>query len=86
MRASQVLDIGGKQEKERLMAERERKAQLVIANLQGALNKLIERVSNLQTVAADAEANKEAIRVLTEKMRYLQQLVAKRKQASNNPA
>jgi hypothetical protein len=86
MGASQVLDIGGKQEKERLMAERERKAQLVIANLQGALNKLIERVSNLQTVAADAEANKEAIRVLTEKMRYLQQLVAKRKQASNNPA
>ena len=38
---SQVLDIGGKQEKEHLMAERERKAQLVIANLQGALNKLI---------------------------------------------
>ena len=86
MGASQVLDIGGKQEKERLMAERERKAQLVIANLQGALNKLIERVSNLQTVAADAEANKEAIRVLTEKMRYLQQLVAKRKQASTKPA
>lgn len=86
MGASQVLDIGGKQEKERLMAERERKAQLVIANLQGALNKLIERVSKLQTVAADAEANKEAIRVLTEKMRYLQQLVAKRKQASTKPA
>jgi uncharacterized tellurite resistance protein B-like protein len=86
MGASQVLDIGGKQEKERLMAERERKAQLVIANLQGALNKLIERVTNLQTVAADAEANKEAIRVLTEKMRYLQQLVAKRKQASTKPA
>jgi uncharacterized tellurite resistance protein B-like protein len=83
--ASQVLDIGGKQEKERLMAERERKAQLVIANLQGALNKLIERVANLQTVAADAEANKEVIRVLTEKMRYLQQLVAKRKQASAKP-
>ncbi len=86
MGASQVLDIGGKQEKERLMVERERKAQLVIANLQGALNKLIERVANLQTVAADAEANKEAIRVLTEKMRYLQQLVAKRKQASIKPA
>jgi hypothetical protein len=85
MGASQVLDIGGKQEKERLMVDRERKAQLVIANLQGALNKLIERVANLQTVAADAEANKEAIRVLTEKMRYLQQLVAKRKQASTKP-
>jgi uncharacterized membrane protein YebE (DUF533 family) len=86
MGVSQLLDVGGQQEKERLMAERERKAQLVIANLQGALNKLIERVNNLQTVAADAEANKEAIRVLTEKMRYLQQLVAKRKQASGNPA
>lgn len=86
MGVSQLLDVGGQQEKERLRVERERKAQLVIINLQGALNKLIERVSNLQTVAADAEANKEAIRVLTEKMRYLQQLVAKRKQASNNPA
>ncbi len=86
MGVSQLLDVGGQQEKDRLMAERERKAQLVITNLQGALNKLIERVANLQTVAADAEANKEAIRVLTEKMRYLQQLVAKRKQASNNPA
>ena len=86
MGVSQLLDVGGQQEKERLMAERERKAQLVIINLQGALNKLIERVANLQTVAADAEANKEAIRVLTEKMRYLQQLVAKRKQASGNPA
>jgi uncharacterized tellurite resistance protein B-like protein len=86
MGVSQLLDVGGQQEKERLMAERERKAQLVITNLQGSLNKLIERVANLQTVAADAEANKEAIRVLTEKMRYLQQLVAKRKQASGNPA
>lgn len=86
MGVSQLLDVGGQQEKERLMAERERKAQLVITNLQGALNKLIERVANLQTVAADAEANKEAIRVLTEKMRYLQQLVAKRKQANGNPA
>jgi len=86
MGVSQLLDVGGQQEKERLMAERERKAQLVITNLQGALNKLIERVANLQTVAANAEANKEAIRVLTEKMRYLQQLVAKRKQASGNPA
>jgi uncharacterized tellurite resistance protein B-like protein len=85
MGVSQLLDVGGQQEKERLMAERERKAQLVIENLQGALNKLVERVANLQTVAADAEASKEAIRVLTEKMRYLQQLVAKRKQASGQP-
>jgi len=86
MGVSRLLDVGGQQEKERLMAERERKAQLTIENLQGALNKLVERVANLQTVAADAEASKEAIRVLTEKMRYLQQLVAKRKQASGQPA
>lgn len=82
MGVSKLLDIGGQQEKERLMAEQERKAQLVILNLQGALNKLIIRVEKLQTMAADAEANKEAIRVLTEKMRYLQQLVAKRKQTN----
>lgn len=78
---STALDTGDKRAKEEEMLKRERKAQLVIQNLQGALNQLIERVDNLQKAAADAESNREAIQILTEKMRYLQQLLAKRKQA-----
>lgn len=78
---SQLLDTGDTRAKEEEMRKRERKAQLVIQNLQGALNQLIERIDNLQKAAADAETNREAIQILTEKMRYLQQLLAKRKQA-----
>jgi uncharacterized tellurite resistance protein B-like protein len=78
---STLLDTGNQRAKEEESKKRERKAQLVIENLQGALNGLIERIETLQTAAADAEANREAIRTLTEKMRYLQQLIAKRKQA-----
>ncbi len=78
---SALLDTGNQRAKEEESKKRERKAQLVIENLQGALNGLIERIETLQTAAADAEANREAIRTLTEKMRYLQQLIAKRKQA-----
>ncbi|MFB2917432.1 hypothetical protein [Aerosakkonema funiforme] len=76
-----LLDTGGTRAKEEEMRKRERKAELVIQNLQGALNQLIQRIDNLQKAAADAETNREAIRILTEKMRYLQQLLAKRKQA-----
>jgi uncharacterized tellurite resistance protein B-like protein len=78
---SALLDTGNQRAKEEESKKRERKAQLVIENLQGALNGLIERIETLQKKAADAEANREAIRTLTEKMRYLQQLIAKRKQA-----
>jgi hypothetical protein len=78
---SALLDTGNQRAKEEESKKRERKAQLVIENLQGTLNGLIERIETLQKAAADAEANREAIRTLTEKMRYLQQLIAKRKQA-----
>lgn len=78
---SQLLDTGSTRAKEEEMSKRERKAQLVIQNLQETLNRLIERIENLQKLAADAEGNREAIRILTEKMRYLQQILTKRKQA-----
>ena len=78
---SALLDTGNQRAKEEESKKRERKAQLVIENLQGALNGLIERIETLQKKAADAEANREAIRTLTERMRCLQQLIVKRKQA-----
>ncbi|MBW4682822.1 MAG: TerB family tellurite resistance protein [Microcoleus vaginatus WJT46-NPBG5] len=81
MGVSHLLDTGDKQKKAQFQAEKERKAQLVIKNLQETLNGVIEKIEELQKAAADAEMNREAIRILTEKMRYLQQLLAKRKQA-----
>lgn len=75
-----LLDGGQERQKERLRAEAMRKAQLVIQNLQEAINLLIERMQELQHAAADAEANREAIRQLTERMRALQQIIARRKE------
>jgi uncharacterized tellurite resistance protein B-like protein len=89
MGVSSLLDVGGSKAKQEAMEKRERQAQLVIENLQGAINGLVERImalqekaSNLQSKADSADASKEAIQVLSERLKYLQQLVAKRKQAS----
>jgi uncharacterized tellurite resistance protein B-like protein len=80
MGVSHLLDTGDKQKKAQLQAEQERRAKLIIKNLQETLNSIIERVESLQQAAADAEANKEAIHILTEKMKKLQQLINKRQQ------
>lgn len=85
---SQMLDLGGNRAKEEARKEQERKAQLVIQNMQGAISQLVSQISSLQekaasleASAANAEANKEAIRILTERLRFMQQSVTKRKQA-----
>lgn len=84
-----LLDTGDKSKKSQLQAEKERKAQLVIKNMQGAIDQLVEQIIHLQEKtttlevgAASAEANREAIKILTERLRFMQQSVAKRKQAS----
>jgi hypothetical protein len=83
---SQMLDLGGQRAKEEARKVKERKAQLVIQNMQGAINQLVEYIANLQekaisleASAADAEANKEAVRLLTERLRFMQQSVTKKK-------
>lgn len=81
MGLNSFLDTGDHHKKAELQAERERKAQLVIQNLQNSLNSVIERIDALQKAAADTEGNREAIRILTQKMKTLQQLINKRKQA-----
>ena len=57
--------------------------------MQGAIDQLVEQIIRLQEKtttlevgAASAEANREAIKILTERLRFMQQSVAKRKQAS----
>jgi len=70
-----------KEEKEKkLIAERERKAQLVIKNLQESINGLWERIRSLEERAAGSEANREAIRVLRERLNSLVRILEQRKQ------
>jgi len=88
MGVNKLLDTGDKSKKAQLQAEKERKAQLVIKNMQGAINQLVEQISslqekaiNLEASASDAEANREAIKLLTERLKFMQQSVTKRKQS-----
>jgi uncharacterized protein YlxW (UPF0749 family) len=73
-----VFDTGGKRKKEKARKEVVRKAQFVIRNLQQMIDTLAEQVRELQKAAADAEANREAIRMLNERMAALKQLIAQR--------
>lgn len=82
MGVNYFLDTGDKRKKEQVKVERERKAQLVIQNLQNILNSVMSRIAELQAKSAESEANREVIQVLTKKMKTLQQLVNKRKRAT----
>jgi uncharacterized tellurite resistance protein B-like protein len=88
MGVNKLLDTGDESKKKQLQAEKERKAQLVIQNMQAAINLLVEKIANLQekamnleASAADAVASREAIKLSMERLRLMQQSVAKRKQA-----
>ncbi|RRR74020.1 MAG: TerB family tellurite resistance protein [Candidatus Viridilinea halotolerans] len=74
-----MLDAGQGREKERLHAEALRKAQLVIMNLQEAVQLLADRMQDVQAVAATAEANREALLRINDRIRILQQMLARRK-------
>ena len=74
-----ILDVGGHRRRHLENAENERRAQLVIAHLQGALDELMERVAELRSSADAAEDNKKALLVLKNRMRTLQSIIAKKK-------
>lgn len=76
---SHLLDAGGKRDKERMRAEAARKAQLVIKYLQETIKVLSQRVQTLQVAAA---ANAETIHELNDRLRALQQLLARRQDQS----
>ncbi|MEA5498275.1 hypothetical protein [Limnoraphis robusta] len=82
MGVNALLDTGDQSKKGQLQAEKERKAQLVRKNIQGAINLLTEQITslqekavNLEASAADAEANREAIRILSERLRLILNLL-----------
>lgn len=77
---NKLLDTGNERKKEAHQHKRERKAQLAIENLQETINHLIDRTAWLQEDAADARANKEAIRQMNERLTKLQQVLARRKE------
>lgn len=77
---NRLLDTGNKRKKEVYQQERERKAQLAIENLQQTINHLISRIGEMQVDAADARANKEAIKQLNERLRNLQRILVRRKE------
>jgi uncharacterized tellurite resistance protein B-like protein len=74
-----ILDIGGHRRRELENAETERRAQLVIAHLQEALNELMERVATLQSAATTAQQNKQELLLLKDRMRTLQSIIAKKR-------
>jgi len=75
---SWLLGGGTEKKKAALQAERERRAQLVIRNLQEAIRALISRLAELERDARTARANEEAIQELNRRLRGLQQLLAHR--------
>lgn len=77
---NKLLDTGNERKKEAHQHERERKAQLAIQNLQETINHLVDRMARLQEDAADAQANKEAIRQMNERLRNLQRILVRRKE------
>jgi uncharacterized tellurite resistance protein B-like protein len=77
---NKLLDTGGKRKKEAHQRERERKAQLAVQNLQETINHLVSRIDQMQADAADAQANKEAIRQLDHRFRNLQRILSRRKE------
>jgi hypothetical protein len=79
--ATWALDAGGRRRKRKSTNERERRAQLVIRNLQETIQHLAERVAELADRAAESEANRNAIQRLGERLRSLQQLLNQRRAA-----
>ena len=78
MTVGRVLGWNKAQKTQQLQAERERRAQLVVRNLQEAIDHLVEQIAGLSAKAALADANAEAIARLTSRLHALQQALARR--------
>jgi uncharacterized tellurite resistance protein B-like protein len=60
-------------------ADRERKAQLVIKNLQDCTSNISKKIESLKAAATQAELNKEAIGILSEQLTTLKRVLAQKK-------
>lgn len=77
--SSKLMNIGKEKRSEIRTLENERKAQVVIENLQTALGCLTKKVSDLKEQAMDVQINKEALILLEERIGKLQDLIKRRK-------
>ncbi|MDF1665337.1 MAG: TerB family tellurite resistance protein [Planctomycetota bacterium] len=75
---SYFMDTGNSRKKANAAADRERRAQLVIQNLQAAINEVIRRIDDLKKRGAQAAANEEAIRNLQQRLGRLMSVKAKK--------
>src|SRR5690606_32320002 len=73
-----LTDADGARAKERHQRERERKAQLVIKNLQEAIAHVIERAARLEAHADESVANRKALDELRARLAALQRLLRQR--------
>jgi len=71
---TKILDLGGKRKKRKHQLEKERRAQMVIKNLQETINMLIDKIMDLDEKAKNAVANKEAIQKLQSILKNLRQI------------
>lgn len=76
--ARSLMGSGNKNAEAKRRADHERKAQLVIKNMQATITQMTERISELERDAATAEANEEAIRRLTERLVALKNLLRRK--------
>ena len=71
---TKLFDVGGKRKKKNHQLQKERRAQLIIQNLQETINMLLDKIEVLEEKAKDAEANKEAIKKLQDVLKNLRQI------------
>ena len=76
---STLLGDRKKEKEKQLIADRERKAQLVIRNLQETINSLIDRLASLEKKSVEAESNREAIDILRKRITLLKRILDQRK-------
>ena len=74
-----LTDADGRRAKEGYQRERERKAQLVIKNLQDTIVHIIERMTTLETKANESAANRKALDDLRTRLSSLQKILRQRK-------
>ena len=74
-----ILGDSKKKKEEELKLRKERKAQLVIKNLQEAINNLTDKITELESKANTAEANEEAIKILNKRLLSLKNILKQRK-------
>lgn len=73
-----LLNRSKAHKKNEIKTNNDRRAQLVVKNLQATINDLADRIIELKEKADTADANEKAITVLANRMKALQKLLARR--------